>query len=238
MPPKKRKSALVTGATGDIGSAIAAKLVEQGYFVVATGRNAQKGKELVRDLGAQNCLFRAADLGKPDSVSKIISDKIFDTHPLHVVVACAGTLKMQPTARLSTKDWQDTLDTNLTGVFTTLQAGLKKMLKSKTGHLIAIGSRWGESGAKNAAAYAASKSALRALVRSLQLELKDTGIRPTLISPGSVAGRMATSVDRKSASKYISPQDVADLISYVISTPDTVIFDEIKIKAYRHDLTS
>ncbi len=238
MPPKKRKAALVTGATGDIGGAITAKLVEQGYFVVATGRNTRKGKELVRDLGAQNCQFRSADLRKPDAVSKLVSDRMFDSYPLHVVVACAGTLKMQPTARVSSSDWQVTLDTNLTGVFTTLQAGLKKMLKSKTGHLIAIGSRWGESGAKNAAAYASSKSALRAFIRSLQLELKDTGIRPTLISPGSVAGRMAVSVDRKSANKYIAPQDVANLISYVISTPDTVIFDEIKIKAYQYDLTS
>lgn len=73
------------------------------------------------------------------------------------------------------------------------------MLKYKAGHLIAIGSRWGESGAKNASAYAASKSALRAFIRSLQLELKDTGIRPTLVSPGSVAGRMAAKVDIKSA---------------------------------------
>ncbi len=238
MSPRKRKSALVTGATGDIGRAISAKLVEQGYFVVATGRNVKKGKELVRDLGSQNCLFRAADLRNPDTVNKMISDKTFDAYPLHIVVACAGRLKMQPTGRISASDWQDTIDTNLTGVFTTLQAGLKKMLKRKTGHLIAIGSRWGESGARNAAAYAASKSALRAFVRSLQLELKDAGIRPTLISPGSVAGRMAASVDRKSASKYISPQDVANLISYVISTPDTVIFDEIKIKAYQHDLTN
>lgn len=238
MPPEKRKAALVTGATGDIGGAIVVKLVEQGYFVVATGRDMMRGKELAARLGPKNCLFKAADLRKADAVQKLITEKTFNTYPLHVVVACAGVLKMQPISSISSKDWQEVLDTNLTGVFTILQAGLQKMLKYKAGHLIAIGSRWGESGAKNASAYAASKSALRAFIRSLQLELKDTGIRPTLVSPGSVAGRMAAKVDIKSASRYISPQDVADLISYVISTPDTVIFDEIKIKAYRYDLTS
>lgn len=239
MNEKIRYSALVTGATGDIGSAIVEKLIEDNYFVIALGRDTQKGKALVEKHGADNIDFRGVDLNEEsNNLSDVFKNERFKKYPLHVSVACAGTLKMQPTDQVSMSDWQETINVNLTGVFSVLQESLKVMQEKGEGNLIAIGSRWGESGAKHAAAYSATKSALRGFIKSLQYELKNTNIRPILISPGSVAGKMSSSVDTSSDIKYILPKDVAGLISYVVSTPANVIFDEIKIKAYHYDLTN
>lgn len=235
---QKRQTVVITGATGDIGSAITDRMIRDGFFVIASGRSISKGRALIRKHGAENISFHAGEITKTETLGKIFTDPVLRRYSLAAVVACAGILEMYKTASLSRQTWQRTIDTNLTGVFLTLQAGLKKMLPRKQGLLIAIGSRWGDSGAAHAAAYAASKAALKGLIRSMQLELKDTGIRPVLVSPGSVAGSMSSGVDRKSAQKYISPAAIADLISYVVHSPANVIFEEIKIKAYRYDLES
>lgn len=238
MSKKMRYSALVTGATGDIGSAIVEKFIEDGYFVLALGRDAQKGSTLMEKHGLDNLNFISVDLNGEPNLSDVLKNEHLKKYPLHVSVACAGILKMQPTDQVSMSDWQETINVNLTGVFSVLQESLRAMQERGEGNLIAIGSRWGESGAKHAAAYSATKSALKGFIKSIQYELKDTNIRPILISPGSVAGKMSSSVDTSSDMKYILPKDVAGLISYVVSTPANVIFDEIKIKAYHYDLTN
>lgn len=237
MAQNRKNTAIVTGATGDIGGAIARKLVNEGYFVLATGRKARTGNALVKELGKENAAFQAADITRDEEVKALFKHNAVTEHTLTLVVGCAGVLKMSSADKISCADWEKTIATNLSGVASLFRYAVPVMKKKKNGMLVAIGSRWGESGAVDASAYAASKSALRAYIASLQLELKNTGVRPILISPGSVAGRMSESVDSRSVNKYISTDDVASLIAYVASTPSNVIFDELKIKAYPYDFT-
>jgi len=87
-----------------------------------------------------------------------------------------------------------------------------------------------------AAAYSASKSALRALTKSMQLEYSGTKIRCILVSPGSILSKMSYSVKSNIKNDLIKANDIANLIFYISETPNYVIFDEIVIKAFPYDL--
>ncbi len=233
----KNKIIIVTGATGTIGSAICDHLIKAGYLIIAVARNAEKGKQLFENSNKEQISFRSLDLLNNKAIEQLFTDPLLQQGTLRGVISCAGILKRGQTETFSIEDWDTTMQLNTSGTWYLFQNAIKKMKKqSQGGMLIAIGSRWNK-GAKEAAAYAASKSALQGMIASLQKEFAGTKIRPMLVSPGSVASPMSKSVNKAIQAELLSPNDIAAMITYVLATPHRVIFDEIVIKAYNYDLT-
>jgi 3alpha(or 20beta)-hydroxysteroid dehydrogenase len=235
MEKIKKPVALITGATGCIGGAIVKRMISDGFFVLGIDKNEKKGATMIHEVGENNFRFYAMDVSSYGEIKSLFAGKFLNINKIEVVVTCAGILEMEKVDCFSVKSWDKTIGINLTGTFYFLKECLRLMKKSDKGIIIPIGSRWGISGARNAAAYSASKSALRALVKSVQLECVDTKIRCVLVSPGSVASDMSNYVKNDIEEKLLANDDIANLISYIAKTPDYVIFDEIVIKAFPYD---
>ncbi len=227
----KHTTVIVTGATGTIGTAVCKKLLESGYFVIAVSRTSPK--KVIKDI---KICYRQLDVSDPKAVEVFFKERLVVESVLAGVVTCAGLLKMGPTHEFTDTDWNNLLQVNTSGTFYIFKHAIKHMREHQNiGVLIAIGSRW-NNGAKEATAYATSKSALQGMIRSLQKELTGTAIRPMIVSPGSVESSMSSSVNNVINKKIIQPTDIADLISYLFTTPQRIIFNEITMLAYNYDL--
>lgn len=228
----KTNNALVTGVTGDIGSAVARALLDTGYAVVGTGRHEEAPTSLVSN---PNFIYVAANLRDEQSVASL-----FQTYQpsegKNVIVHCAGTLLLKTLLESTPDEIEQEVRTNLLsaiwiarevrGVFTT---------RRMTGSVVFIGSRWA-AGSQQAPVYAACKAGLKGLVSSLQKDA-DTFVRFILLSPGSIAGRMSRSVDA-SASHLISTSEIARTIVHMVESPQNVMFEEVVVKAYPYDFNN
>jgi|GEM_PF-4639273 len=228
-----QKNIFITGATKGIGLEITRVFLSQGCKVYGVGRSPEIPKELEDD---KNFIYRAFSVTSSESVEQFFIDT---PAKFDLIVNCAGILKLKNLENTSIEDWKETLDVNTLGSFFIAKYGTRHFLeKNKRGIIVFIGSRWGISGSSKDPAYAASKSALRAMVKSFQQEGVATGIRYILLSPGSVLTDMSLSVDERVKENILQTKDIADLVMYLFNTPERVIFDEISIKAFPYDFTN
>ncbi len=175
------KIALVTGGNSGIGFAIARQFIEEGATVIVTARRKSKLDEAVAELGDRATGFVAdvSNLKALDELYQYISDKF---GRLDIVVANAGGGKFQPLGEITEDNYYSTFDTNVKGVIFTVQKALP--LLSSSSSVILTGSTTSVSGTPAFSVYSASKSAVRNLVRSWIIDLKGTGIRVNVLSPG------------------------------------------------------
>jgi 3-oxoacyl-[acyl-carrier protein] reductase len=192
------KIAVVTGATGAIGTATALALVEQGASVVlavAPGeRNA--GEEVAEQLphDGTRAVVVEADVRSTDDVEHLVKRTLDEFERLDIMIANAGILRRGATESLDDEAWSQTLDTNLTGTFRCFRAALPVMKSAGWGRLLATssisGALWGSTRHPH---YSTSKAGLMGLVRSVALEAGPFGITVNAIAPGVV--RSAQSLD-------------------------------------------
>ena len=195
-----------------------------------------KGAHITRTLSAESFKFFSIDVANEQAVSDFFLTSEIQNFHLSCLVTCAGILDLCDIAEIGFDSWNKVVDTNLTGTFLFFRNAIRKIKNDgNQATLYAIGSRWGNEGHTKASAYSASKAALRAFVKSVQYDLIGSRIRAMLISPGSVAGTMSTSVDAKNDAVYIDPNQIGALIAFINKTDANVLFDEISIKAYPYD---
>ena len=229
-----RRLIIVSGATGTLGTAVYQRLIEHDYHPILLSRNAQALQEIKSSQSSALDVF-PCDVTDTKRIAELYEQPFMKEGVVAGVVACAGVLRMGASDAFSEHDWDTTIRSNLDGTFMLFQKAIPHMLHGGT--LIAIGSRWAN-GAKNATAYAASKSALRGMINSMQNEYAGTAIRPVLLSPGSIASPMSGSVnDVANEANILRPTDVADTILHILQSPQRVIFKEITMLAYNYDLT-
>lgn len=176
------KIALVTGGNSGIGFAIAKQFIDEGAFVIVTARRKSKLEEAVSELGDRAAGFAAdvSNLKALDDLYQYIKDKF---GRLDIVVANAGGGKFQSLGEITEDNYYSTFDTNVKGVIFTVQKALP--LLSSSSSVILTGSTTSVSGTPAFSVYSASKSAVRNLVRSWIIDLKGTGIRVNVLSPGT-----------------------------------------------------
>ena len=181
-------SALVTGAGGGIGRAIALRLARDGWDIGVVDMNeagAEETAALVRQLGRRACVA-VANVARRDSVQAAVAHVTEALGPIDVLVNNAGILRTAKFVDITDQDWRDTMSVNLDGVFHCTQAVLPAMLARGSGCIVNMSSWTGKKGAPNHAAYSATKAAVIALTQSLAGELAEVGIRVNAVCPGTI----------------------------------------------------
>jgi len=178
--------AVVIGGTSGLGRTIALGLAEAGAAVVPSGRRQDMVDEVsaaVKAIGRDtlNYSVNVSDRASIDTLREAVMQKL---GRVDVLVNAAGRTKRTPTKDLPEREWEDIMDTNLTGMLRTCQAFYQPLLASKAGRIINIASLSSYLGLYEVAAYAASKSGVLSLTRSLAVEWSKVGINVNAIAPG------------------------------------------------------
>ena len=183
------KTALITGGSRGIGAAIAKRLASEGANVAITyAKDAASATEVVKaiEINGGKAIAIKADGGDVAAVKAAVGKTVETFGQLDVLVANAGVGHLVPIENLTSKEWHETIDTNLTGVFNSVKGSLDALKKSK-GYIITIASLAGANFFANGAAYNASKFGLVGFSQAIMLDLRQYGIKVTTIMPGSVA---------------------------------------------------
>ena len=221
----KNKKVIVTGATGGIGDAIVKFFVKCEAKVLATGTNEEKLNLIKKNY--TNVLVNRFDISRHDDIEKFIEDstKIFDGNP-DILINNAGITRDNLSLRMSSKEWNEVLDINLTSTFLITKFALKKMIKNKYGKIVNITSVVGHTGNVGQANYAASKSGIIGFSKSLALEYAKKNININCVSPGFIETNMTDKIDPKFKELIIakipsnrlgSPDDVANVVAFLCS---------------------
>ena len=195
------KRALVTGASGAIGGAIARAFHRQGASVALSGTRRPALEALAAEL-AERVAVTPCDLSKAEEVEKLVPEaEAALGGEIDILVNNAGMTKDMLFARMSDEDWQAVLDVNLTAAFRLSRAVLRSMMRRRTGRIISISSVVAVVGNPGQANYSASKAGLMAMTRSLAAEIASRGVTVNCVAPGFTA----------------SPAEVAGAVAYLAS---------------------
>lgn len=221
-----RRRALVTGASGAIGGAIARTLAADGFHVLAhanTGRAAVEA--LVADLQAAGHSAEALvfDVTDTAACAAALAD-VLAQGPVQVLVANAGVHDDAVFAGMTPLQWQRVIDVNLNGFYNVAQPLMLPMLRTRWGRIVAITSVAGQAGNRGQVNYAAAKGALHAAVKSLALECASRGVTVNAVAPGIIASEMsAGAFDADAIQRMVpmkragQPREVADLVAFLAS---------------------
>lgn len=226
------RTAIVTGASRGIGAAIARRLAAAGARVALLARSAEPLHALAREIGA-GAVAVVADVSHPDAVADALA--ALGAEAPDILVNNAGAFFVTPAHETPVEAFRETLELNLTAPFAFVRATLPAMRQRGTGHLVTIGSIADRVAFPGNVAYAASKFGLRAMHEVLRAELKGTGVRATLVSPGPVDTPLWDAVDPGVRVGHTPRQDmlpadaVADAVHYVVTAPAAVNVDELRL---------
>lgn len=231
----KEQVFLVTGGGSGVGAAVAASAAREGAHVVITGRDAAKLQTVCDAVGDAATCF-AADVTDRQGVKALVEYTI-DTHDrIDVLVNNAGVnVPDRSLGKLSPENWDYMMDINVTGAFNVSHEALPHMRRQGKGLVIAISSMAGlRVGVLGGAGYSASKHAMSALTRSIDLEEAANGVRATVISPGEIDTPILEfrpeKVTDEHRARILLPEDVAEAVIYVASQPRRVAIPELVIK--------
>ncbi len=217
------RTALVTGGNRGIGFAIAEQLLAAGHKVAVTARSGS---------GPEGSLTLVADVTDGESLDRAIAEAEQKLGPIEILVANAGITRDTLLLRMSDEDFEEVINTNLSGVFRVVKRVTKSMLKAKFGRIIMIGSVVGLYGSAGQVNYSASKSALVGIARSISRELGGKNITANVVAPGFINTDMTAALPDDVAERYKSqipagrfaePEEVAKVIAWLASDDSSYI---------------
>ena len=216
--------AVVTGGSRGIGAAISKELKAQGYEVAATyAGNDEKAKAFTEETGIKTYKWNVADY---ESSKAGLAKVEADLGPIDVVVANAGITRDAPFHKMTPEQWQEVIDTNLTGVFNTVHPIWPGMRERGFGRVIVISSINGQKGQFAQVNYAATKAGDLGIIKSLAQEGARAGITANAICPGYIATEMVMAVPEKVREAIISqipagrlgePEEIARCVAFLAS---------------------
>ncbi len=234
------KIALVTGATSGIGRAVAARLAQEGYDLIVTGRRGQKLEETRQSLsGRAKVLPLVFDVRSLQEVERNLGNLPDEWKNVDVLVNNAGLAAgLESLQEGSIDDWERMIDTNVKGLLYVSRTLLPGMIARKKGHVFNIGSIAGKETYMNGNVYCATKHAVDSLSRSMRMECLPYGIKVTQICPGAVETEFSTVRFHGDASRAaqvykgftpLKAEDIADLVAYCVNLPAHVCLNDIVV---------
>ena len=232
----KDKVAIVTGASRGIGKAIVYKLVSYGCKVVLISRNLDDLKKVEKDLNTENVMSFQCDITNQQEF-KFIVDKVVDLWgSLDILINNAGITKDKLLLRMNESDWVDVIDVNLKGCYNTIKVVSNQMIRKKQGKIINITSVIGQIGNSGQANYAASKSGIEGLTRSLAVEFGSRNININCIAPGYIETDMTKNLDKKviqdmksniPLNKFGLTSDISEVVCFLVSDLSSFITGQV-----------
>lgn len=211
------RTVLITGGNRGIGFAIAQEFLDQGHRVAVTARSGA---------GPDGALTVRADVTDAQSLDNAIAEVEEKLGPIEVLVANAGITRDTLLLRMSDDDFEQVVNTNLSGVFRVVKRVTKSMLKAKFGRIVMIGSVVGLYGSAGQVNYSATKSALVGIARSITRELGSRNITANVVAPGFINTDMTAELGEELAEKYrasipagrfAEPIEVAKAVCWIAS---------------------
>lgn len=197
------KTALVTGASGGLGAAIARGLHEAGAQVALSGTRVEPLKSLAEELG-ERCAVLPCSLEDAEAIAALPSQVEEALGSLDILVNNAGLTRDQLAMRMKDEDWQKVLDVNLTAAFRLSRASLRAMMKRRWGRIIGITSIVGVTGNPGQTNYAASKAGMIGYSKALAAEVASRGITVNCIAPGFIETAMTAVLPEAQREKLLS----------------------------------
>ena len=196
------KSALVTGASGGIGGAIARALHAQGAKVALSGTRREALDALKAELG-ERAIVTPADLGDPAAAEPLVKTVEAELGALDILVNNAGLTRDTLAMRMSEEDWQTVLNVNLAAAFRLSKACLRGMMKRRWGRIIGITSIVGVTGNPGQANYAAARAGMIGMTKALAAEVASRNITANCIAPGFIATPMTDALSEEQRKKLL-----------------------------------
>lgn len=236
----KNKTALITGASGEIGKAISEKFAQNNYNLILNGFKSFDSllnfADYISNKYSVKVYCHKADISDEEQVKKMFKEAERTIGNITALVNCAGISYFGLIQETDISTWNRVFDINTKGVFLCSKEAIKIMLSQKEGVIINISSMWGQTGASCETAYSASKGAVDAFTKALAKEVAPSGIRVNAISPGMIATKMNARLTEEEMKSFINdvplekigqPNDIAEAALFLVSEKASYITGQI-----------
>jgi 3-oxoacyl-[acyl-carrier protein] reductase len=228
------QNALVTGGTRGIGLAVAEALLGAGANVAICGRSGETVKNAVSQLtnkAKSKVVGKVADVRSNTEVADLFTWIDHELGNLDIVVNNAGLGVFKSTAELSVKEWQETVETNLSGVFYCCREALPRLKQRGGGYIINISSLAGKNAFAGGAAYNASKFGLNGFSEAMMLDHRYDNVRVSYVMPGSVNTEFSSGAAR--ADWKIAPEDIGEIVLMLLRMPERTLVSRVEVRPSR-----
>ncbi|QCI20487.1 3-oxoacyl-[acyl-carrier-protein] reductase [Buchnera aphidicola (Brachycaudus cardui)] len=200
---KKKKTALITGASRGIGQAIAKKLITKGIQVIGTSTT-QDGVQIINNYVKKNGFGILLNLNNSNDIIEVIKDIFKKKYSIDILINNAGIKEDKLLVKMNSKEWDQVIKTNLTSVFHLVKSVVRPMIQNRRGRIITISSIVAYTGNKGQVNYSASKSGLIGFHKSLALELASKGITVNIVAPGLINTDFINTLNTTQYENYLS----------------------------------
>lgn len=232
MQKLENKTVLITGGSKGIGYGVAESLMREKMKVAITSRSQKAADQAVEKLtriGIGEVLGIATDVRDLSSQQKAVDMIVKKWGSLDALVANAGIGYFGSIETLTPEQWQETIDTNLTGVFYSVKASLEHLKRSK-GYIITIASLAGTNFFAGGSAYNASKFGLVGFTQAMMLDVRQAGIRVSTIMPGSVATHFNDHQPNEQDAWKIQPEDIGQIVADLLQMHPRSLPSKIEVR--------
>lgn len=220
------KTALITGASGGIGEAIAKTLHDQGATIAISGTRREKLEEVASKLASDRVHITPCNLSDREAVKALVGQAEEAMGKVDILVNNAGITKDNLFMRMKDEEWDDVIAVNLTAAFTLMRGALRGMMRNRSGRIVNIASISGIIGNPGQPNYSASKAGLIGMSKSLAREIAPRGITVNCIAPGFISTPMTNELNEKQveaiaqaipSGTFGEPNDIASAVLYLSS---------------------
>ena len=226
--------AIVTGASGGIGGAIALRLAQLGYRLFLLGRNRSRLNDITTDCNknSSGTQFLAGDFLDPAYIDEVEKELNTKFEHFDVLVNNAGSAIRGPVYKMQMGDWKDLVELNVSVALKLSNMVLPSMIKRRQGSIINISSLSGRFSTPGSTLYSASKHALNGLSGGLYEDVREFDIKVSSIMPGFVDTSLTADIDRDTK-KMITPDDIASAVEFILASSPTCCPTEIVLRPQR-----